>query len=152
MNFKVISLCQVFLNVLAGLVATGKKKIVIAHLGMIPLCRIICSYTEKMYCEQERSLEVCCVFLNLERHNFLVTDKALHQRVDSKKCGIYLNFALFNFSDTILPLSGSKIRIMLNIFDRYFQGGNFLELQRTLPAWCIEIIHFRLSLGHLMQP
>lgn len=91
-----------------------------------------------MYCEQERSLEVCCVFLNVERHNFLVTDKALHQRVDSKKCGIYLNFALFNFSDTILPLSGSKIRIVLNIFDRYFQVGNFLELQRTLPAWCIE--------------
>lgn len=106
----------------------------------------------KMYCEQQRSLEVCCVFLNLERHNFLVTDKALHQRVGSKKCGIYLNFALFNFSDTLLPLNRSKIRTVLNIFDGFFQGGNFLELQRTLPAWCIEIIHSRLSLGCLMQP
>lgn len=85
----------------------------------------------KMYCEQQRSLEVCCVFLNLERHNFLVTDKALHQRVGSKKCGIYLNFALFSFSDTLLPLSGSKIRTVLNIFDGFFSRWQFSGIAKN---------------------
>lgn len=100
MNFKVISLCQAFLNVLAGLVAIGKKKIVIAHLGMIPLCRIICSYTEKCTASWRGLQSFAVVFEILKGTTFLSLTRLYIRELIQKSVAFIL---ILLFSTSVTP-------------------------------------------------